>query len=147
MASRLAVCLLSESAPDIPIYGLVDYDPDGLCILSTFKYGSVALNEQSKHHRMPNMKWLGLRNQDVAVDIKARSVNRGQGLLQLTSRDRHKAVKMLTWPRMVEDGDEPEWRRELQVMLMLNIKAEIQLLEADSGGLVKWIMDQMCEGC
>ena len=35
----------------------------------------------------------------------------------------------------VEEG----WRREVQVMLMLNVKAEIQVLEAREGGLGGWL--------
>jgi meiotic recombination protein SPO11 len=38
-----------------------------------------------------------------------------------------------------EDGDEGKWRREVQVMLMLNVKAEIQVLEAGPGGLAAWL--------
>jgi meiotic recombination protein SPO11 len=45
-----------------------------------------------------------------------------QGLLKLTSRDRRIAFKML------EKDVEVEWRRELQIMMMLNVKAEIQVL-------------------
>jgi meiotic recombination protein SPO11 len=34
---------------------------------------------------------------------------------------------------------EPEWRRELQAMLFLNVKAEIQLLEAQEGRIAGWL--------
>jgi meiotic recombination protein SPO11 len=46
---------------------------------------------------------------------------------------------MLEWDLCAEDGLEPTWRRELQVMLMLNIKAEMQILEELPGGLVPWL--------
>jgi meiotic recombination protein SPO11 len=54
-------------------------------------------------------------------------------------RDRRLAQRMLDREPFIEDGPEPEYRRELQNMLMLNIKAEIQLLEAGSSGLQGWL--------
>lgn len=38
-----------------------------------------------------------------------------------------------------EGGREMEWRRELQAMLMLNVKAEIQILSEEKGGLPEWL--------
>lgn len=40
-------------------------------------------------------------------------------------------------------GPEPEWRTELQQMLMLNVKAEIELLYEQDGGLEAWINRKM----
>jgi meiotic recombination protein SPO11 len=56
-----------------------------------------------------------------------------QGLLILTARDRKKARKMLGW--QVLQGDE-SIRRDLQVMMMLNVKAELQLLDANEDGMI-----------
>jgi len=50
---------------------------------------------------------------------------------------------MLGWAVMAEDGCEPEWRRQLQVMLMLDVKAELQLLEAAQGGIVRWVAERV----
>ncbi len=57
----------------------------------------------------------------------------------MTARDRRIAVKMLERPTFAEDGPEQTWRRELQVMLMLNVKAEIQLMSERAGGLERWL--------
>lgn len=48
-----------------------------------------------------------------------------QGLLKLSQRDRRIALRMLE--KSVAEGRE-EWVRELQVMLIMNVKAEIQIL-------------------
>ena len=56
-----------------------------------------------------------------------------QGLLSLTARDRNKARKMLAWPIMEE---EESVKRDLQLMLMFNFKAELQLLDATPDGML-----------
>ena len=44
-----------------------------------------------------------------------------------------------------EDGEEQEWRRELQVMLMLNVKAEMEILSARDGGVAGWVEQKLFE--
>lgn len=65
------------------------------------------------------------------------------GLMPLTKRDRRIAIKMLE--RDVVD-EEMEWRRELQAMLMLNLKAEIQILSSGVGGLEAWLDRKLSGG-
>lgn len=77
---------------------------------------------------VPDIQWLGLRS-NHAVD--AHQTHQSQGLLALTKRDRRKARNMLNQECM---DTEAEWRGQLQVMLMLNLKAELQIL--DAGALV-----------
>ncbi len=63
----------------------------------------------------------------------------------LTARDRKKAVKMLQ--QLCEEGtpqgDYLEHARELQRMLMLNIKAEIQAVD-NLGDLTLWLDEKLC---
>ena len=47
-------------------------------------------------------------------------------------------MRMLEKDISGEEGREKEWRRELQVMLMLNVKAEIQILSSGEG-LERWL--------
>jgi meiotic recombination protein SPO11 len=112
----------------------VDYDPDGMDILSTYKHGSTALAHEKADLALPCIQWLGLDSTNIG---QGEDLHQNQGLLRLSARDRRKAARMLE--REVFMKEEPEWRRELQVMLMLNVKAEIQLLEAREGGLVRWL--------
>ena len=69
------------------------------------------------------------------------------GLMKLTARDRAKAVRMLDWDLCGEDGLEKGWRRELQLMLVLNVKAEMQILDELLGGLVSWVSSELHKDC
>jgi len=109
---------LSNEYPETPIFALVDFDPDGIGIMSTYKYGSAALAHES-NVAVPSIMWFGIRSRDIIQDQDTK------GLLKLTRRDREMASKML---QNTVFKQEEEWRRELQVMLMLNMKAEIQIL-------------------
>lgn len=123
---------------NIPVYALMDFDPDGIGILSTYKYGSITLAHENQTLNVPNIHWLGVRSSDISSDEHTHS---SQGLLRLTPRDRRKATKMLEWDVFSEDGREPQWRRQVQTMLMLNVKAEIQILDARREGLVGWLKE------
>jgi meiotic recombination protein SPO11 len=117
----------------------MDFDPDGMSILSTYKYGSAALAHENAGLILPSMQWLGVKSSHIAKQI---THHQTQGLLRLSARDRRLAQRMLDREPFTEDGPEAEYRRELQVMLMLNIKAEIQLLEAGIGGLQGWLKNE-----
>jgi meiotic recombination protein SPO11 len=123
-----------------PTYALMDFDPDGINILSTYKHGSIALSHENDHLAVDTISWLGISSKDLREEG---NIIQTQGLLKLSSRDRRKASRMLELDPFTEDGREPEWRREIQVMLMLNVKAEIQLLEAQDGGLHTWLAGQL----
>jgi meiotic recombination protein SPO11 len=101
--------------------------------MSTYKHGSIALVHETLNLAVPTIKWLGIRCSDFVVDEEE-----VQGLLKLSARDRRIAGKMLEKDIFEEDGKEIEWRRELQVMLMLNVKAEIQIL-GNEEKLSKWL--------
>lgn len=62
----------------------------------------------------------------------------------LTRKDRTAAVRILGRITNDEsqDDDAPEVRRELQTMLMLGCKAEIEWLD-DSGNLNEWLDEQI----
>lgn len=139
VATRSLLQLLATPSPrngmhSCPIHALVDFDPDGLDIMSTYKYSFLSLSDQNP------IRWLGLNSTNLVQDD---TVHQTQGLLRLSARDRHKASRMLEREPYVEHGKEPEWRREIQIMLMLNIKAEIQLLEAKEGGLPRWVSSRL----
>jgi len=120
-----------------PVYALVDCDPDGIGILSTYKHGSKNLAHETSPLRLSQLQWLGLRSEQIMSRHELRS---NQGLLTLSSRDRNKARKMLEWEVLAEDED---LRRELQIMMMLNVKAELQLLDAGSEGMSCLLRDNL----
>jgi meiotic recombination protein SPO11 len=112
-----------------------------MAIMSTYKYGSVAHLHENARLSIPRLQWLGLRVSDT---ITVPEVLGDKVLLSLTMRDRKKITAMLrNSPVWASDGPEPEWRSELQQMLMLNLKAEIELLYECIGGLEGWIDRRM----
>ncbi|KAH9831066.1 Meiotic recombination protein SPO11 [Teratosphaeria destructans] len=113
------------------VHALVDFDPDGLAILSVYKHGSNALAHENADLIVPKTKHLGLRSTHVSVGIENEAAS--QALLTLTARDRRKATKMLERER----GEDA--RLELQRMLMLGVKAELQLLDAVPGGMLQML--------
>ncbi|KAJ6022091.1 Winged helix-turn-helix transcription repressor DNA-binding [Penicillium herquei] len=124
-----------------PVYALVDGDPDGISIMSTYKYGSMAHSHENARFVVPNLQYLGLRVSDAILDSE---LSESISLLALTPRDRRKIASMLqNSPIWAADGPEPEWRVELQRMLMLNLKAEIEILYEREGGLKGWIDQKM----
>ena len=136
ISTRAMLRFLSSPSPQNgfcapSVYTMVDFDPDGIAILSTYKYGSENLAHETSHMCLPQIQWLGLRSEHVLSD---KATHADQWLLTLTARDRKKARSMLGW--QILEGDE-DLRRELQVMLMLNLKAELQLLDATPDGMSK----------
>lgn len=113
--------------------------------MSTYKHGSAALSHESDNLRVPFVRWLGVKSIDLtAIKRNTESYDDRNGLLQLSMRDRKKAVKMLDQELCAEDGVEQEWRGELQVMLMLNMKGEMEMLSQLEGGIELWVEDRIC---
>lgn len=146
---------MADQSPHIPIFVLVDLDPDGIAILSTYKYGSYRLAHENGALdnalglSLPNIFWLGVQSHHISPsyaaenDTGSTTIPELRGLMKLTARDRNKATRMLEWDLCAEDGPERAWRRELQVMLVLNTKAEMQILDELPGGLVSWLSDEL----
>ena len=135
---RLLTVGLSRVDPPVPICCLVDFDPDGIAIMSNYKYGSQALSHENSGLNVASLRWLGVKSSDIRQDM-----TEGDGKEQrlcLSKRDRKKAIKMLESSQVVsESGLEQSWRRELQVMLMLGVKAEMEALSKRDNGLVDWV--------
>lgn len=119
------------------IYAVVDHDPHGLNILSVYKFGSVALAHENHRLVVSQVEFLGIKNEDLEMSRDECIQNNEHGILSLTSTDRRKAVRLLgkvyIWPQ-------EEWRSELQRMLFMNVKAEIQAMDlGDRGGLGSYL--------
>lgn len=119
--------------------------------MSTYKHGSFNLSHENERLNVGSVKWLGVRSRDV-LDKPRREEDRDviaadpAGLLRLSARDRKKAMKMLENSKVFEEGGaEREWRREVQVMLMLNVKAEMEILAESEGGLEAWARGRLVE--
>lgn len=137
------------------MYCLTDFDPDGIAIMSTYKHGSYRLAHENITSSgtpgldLPHLRWLGIQSHHLCRspvnerDTETCTTFDEHGLLRLTPRDRTKACRMLEWDLCAEDGPEPAWRRELQTMLMLNVKAEMQILDESPGGLAGWLVSEL----
>jgi meiotic recombination protein SPO11 len=105
--------------------------------MSTYKYGSIAHLHDNARLSLPGMEWLGLKAADAILASESPGASE---VLSLAPSDRRKVLAMLrNNPVWSNDGPEPEWRSELQRMLFLNIKAEIEMLYERDGGLEAWI--------
>lgn len=112
-----------------------------MAILSTYKYGSMAHTRENERLNLPSLRWLGIRTSEAIEGLGSAG---DETLMSLTKRDRRKIIAMLTKsPVWAIDGPELEWRVELQCMLMLNVKAEIEILYDREGGIEGWVDQQM----
>ena len=142
---------ISITEPMVPIYCLVDWDPDGIAIFWTYAYGSDSLAWMSHALAVPSMTFIGLSSADVV-----QLANEGlltfneKTILPLTSKDRAKANAMLG-RACIDEGaallgmnnvnqPDTDWKHELQIMLTMDKKAEIQIVDGVNGALQDWVM-------
>ena len=111
--------------------------------MSTYKYGSLKLSHENAGLNVPSLQWLGVQSQDV---LAGNGQEEYSDLLRLSARDRKKAADMLERSEVLQEGGmEEEWRRELQVMLMLNVKVEMEILADRDGGMKGWVEEKLLE--
>lgn len=138
LATRSLLCFLSSPSArngfcSPAVYGFADFDPDGIAILSTFRNGSRKLAHEGTAVCTPHLQWLGLHSDTLRqASLDPRT---SQALLPLSARDRKKAMHMLEHEVFDQQSDEPSSSLELQIMLMLNMKAELQILDSAPEGM------------
>ncbi|CAM8947811.1 unnamed protein product [Rhodiola kirilowii] len=115
IATRMLLHKLSRAFPELPILALVDWNPAGLAILCTFKYGSLGMGLEAYRYAC-NVKWLGLRGDDLSLIAE-------ESLMPLKPRDLLVA-KSLTSSKTIQD----EFKQELALMLQSGKRAEIEAL-------------------
>lgn len=106
----------------IPVLALVDADPYGLKIISVYMQGSKNMAFDSGNLTTPDIKWLGVRPSDLdkfKIPEQCR--------LEMTAKDIETGHHMLN-----EDfiKSNPEWVKEINIMLETKTKAEIQALSS-----------------
>ncbi|KAB5531447.1 Spo11/DNA topoisomerase VI subunit A [Coniochaeta sp. 2T2.1] len=192
LATRSLLHLIHSVRPHLPMYALVDYDPDGLSIFRTYQTGSSSLLHE-QDIVVPELQWLGIRSDQILPSTRspeyfassqssqdtAASSSQGsrsfssqesitlsasgssvpahrrrrqpqratpESLSKLTTRDRKMAVSMLKTlchEQELDDKGDMDQVRELQMMLMLNIKAEIQAVD-NMGDITHWLDEKLC---
>lgn len=137
--------MMRDAHPLVPMFAVVDYDPDGVAIFSTYTSGSQSLGHE-ENATVPDLIWLGPQSQDVMALSRTTSPrNSAHKPLVLTRSDRRKATRLLG--RLAQAASDSQndsiVRHELQMMLYLNIKSEIQMMD-DNGDLAGWLDGKLC---
>ncbi|KAG9252252.1 Spo11/DNA topoisomerase VI subunit A [Emericellopsis atlantica] len=149
--------LLLDKDQRLPMMVLVDFDPDGVNIFRCYKYGSSRQNSLGA----TGVHWLGIKSrhilnlrgaasprsqQNAMPSTAITSTNCADPVAYLTFRDRRLAKGTLG--RLDTPGDDDpqafELRKELQVMLMLGTKAEIEWLD-EAGNLATWLDTEIAQ--
>jgi meiotic recombination protein SPO11 len=121
VATRLFLKKL-KSTLKIPVLALVDSDPYGLKILSVYMKGSMNMSYDSMNLTTPDIKWLGVRPSDLdRFNIPE------QCRLPMTAEDIKTGERLLKEDWVLSN---PEWVKELEIMLKSKEKAEIQALSS-----------------
>ncbi|ODV71581.1 DNA topoisomerase (ATP-hydrolyzing) [Cyberlindnera jadinii NRRL Y-1542] len=123
--TKTFVNLLSRCLPDVPILGIADFDPYGFLILENYRSGKGHLDQSCPH--------LQYTKASILHFIK------GSSILNLTLRDFKKCVKLLH----TLDLSNLRARQEVQRLMVLGKKAELDVIKDPDGELVHYI-DRMC---
>nr|XP_043613186.1 meiotic recombination protein SPO11-2 isoform X1 [Erigeron canadensis] len=115
LATRFLLHRMSRAFPEIKIFGLVDWNPAGLAILCTFKYGSIGMGLEAYRYAC-NVKWLGIRKDDLDIIPE-------EAFVPLKPKDLQIA-KSLASSEILQDN----YKQELEVMVQSGKKAEIEAL-------------------
>ncbi|CAI9279979.1 unnamed protein product [Lactuca saligna] len=99
----------------LPAYCLVDCDPYGFDILTTYRFGSMQMAYDAKILRLPEIKWLGVFPSDVEKYNFPQ-----QCLLPMTPQDKVKTEAILN--RCYLQRLVPKWRLELELLLKNGVK-------------------------
>ncbi|CAI9088235.1 OLC1v1022514C1 [Oldenlandia corymbosa var. corymbosa] len=109
----------------LPAYCLVDCDPYGFDILTTYRFGSMQMAYDAKYLCIPEIRWLGVFPSEVDKYCLPR-----QCLLPFTKEDKMKVEAML--PRCYLAREALQWRVELELLLQRGFKCEIEALSVQS---------------
>ena len=149
LMTRSFLAQIQSDCPHLPMFVLTDFDPDGLSIFKCYRYGTTNFFHESSNSQI-NFSWLGIQSDHLGSLHKTKMDgirNDRQNhewsdncLVNLTPRDRFSAIRMLQKDLQTEHEDSTYGfvRRELQIMLVLGAKAEIQALDR-SGDIMPWL--------
>ncbi|KAH8522034.1 hypothetical protein Peur_040593 [Populus x canadensis] len=115
IATRFLLHRMSRTFPELPIMALVDWNPAGLAILCTFKFGSIGMGLEAYRYAC-NVKWLGLRGDDLQLIPE-------ESLVSLKPRDLQIAKSLMSSETLQE-----KHREELTLMVQSGKRAEIEAL-------------------
>ncbi|XP_010261364.1 PREDICTED: meiotic recombination protein SPO11-2 isoform X2 [Nelumbo nucifera] len=115
IATRVLLHRLTRALPDLPIFALVDWNPSGLAILCTFKFGSITMGLEAYKYAC-NVRWLGMRGCDLHLIPE-------QSFIPLKPWDLQIAQSLMSSEMLQEN-----YREELTLMVQSGQRAEIESL-------------------
>jgi meiotic recombination protein SPO11 len=113
----------------VPVLGLFDYNPHGVRILMTYKFGSARMGTES-HAYAVDMKWLGVHYSDL-FDGSGEALVASEALQPWTISDArvfsgiYSSVESLT-------SECPFFLKELRLMEGKKVKAEIEAINREN---------------
>jgi meiotic recombination protein SPO11 len=123
VATRALVSRLSKKLPDMIIIGVADYNPHGISLLLTYKFGSRSNRAlEARGLAVEKMHWLGLRLHQVEELLGDQD---SVLLLPMTDKDAGVAAGLVEHACFLG----PEYGAyldEVERMLQLGIKCELQ---------------------
>ncbi|KAK9458788.1 Spo11/DNA topoisomerase VI subunit A, partial [Lipomyces oligophaga] len=131
IACRQFLFQFSDLYPSIPIFAIVDSDPHGIDIYANYKFGSRALAHENGWLTTPAIQWIGIKIIDYTED---------SAWIPLSRVDRRKTANLLRKPWIKQDS-EIQLRTELQRMLFLGYKCEMNTIGTEVNSVVRYITD------
>ncbi|XP_031495683.1 meiotic recombination protein SPO11-2 [Nymphaea colorata] len=134
VATRFLLHRLSKIFPDLPILALVDWNPAGLAILYTYKFGSISMGLEAYRYAC-NVKWLGLRCKDLQLLPP-------DSMIMMKPRDLQIAKSLMLSNTLPES-----YAEELRFMVECGLRAEIEALYFHGYGfLTTYIVRKIVQG-
>ncbi|SPJ83893.1 related to meiotic recombination protein rec12 [Fusarium torulosum] len=162
LTTRAFLNFVHTRHPQLPILGLFDYDPDGVKILRCYRYGSERLSHETDLGTHA-LQWLGIKSTHLFRDYTGTLPVRSDPVSQssqvsmtstscrdpvsyLSARERAAAISTLKKMENLSGNDveASEMRRQLQLMLAVGVKAEIEWFD-ESGDLCSWLDGEISE--
>ena len=112
----------------LPVLGLFDYNPHGVRILLTYKFGSTRMGLESHAFAVDSIQWLGVHYNDI-FDTDGVCVIDDSALQPWAVSDDRVFSGVLTQV-MSSSIDNIHYKREIQLMQKVKIKAEIEALNS-----------------
>jgi len=105
----------------LPVYVLVDNDPWGYYIYSVVKQGSISLAFESQRMAIPEARFVGMSSYDAKKFDIPPAVS-----IKVNEQDVRRAKEIRDYPWFAKKS----WQREINHMLKLGVKLELEALSA-----------------
>lgn len=136
IATRALVATLSRVLPHLVVLGLADYNPFGVELLLTYKFGSRSMSWEGANYHVPDLRWLGLRAGQV-YDSEVADTS----FETLSVVDDRKLNSLLRLPHLPDS-----FRTELEEMSTGNKKCDLEALYVNGIGQFTTFIETMISG-